>query len=423
MSSTTVKCNSCNVVISELLAFVQNKIDVMDEESLVRICATAFSVEEVSNAKKLLFESAPSTKRKVNRRGSGKSERDLYDIITLLKETDPEKVPIFVARELQKLPPVTFDHVDATRLLKDIILIQRELKIAKETFITKEDFCTVKDEIENLKSSYNVNNSNSNAISKVNKNLNLNFNRHNCFQPDLPQTVENTTIDNSVDIFLSPLRQPTECNDVSLEHFVDACATGTRVEASTAVTNNISAAGIQVREVCDAVGLSDTRKVASGRDTYANAVSKPRQIKIMSMSDVNKQDTDQGEGWILAQKKKKLKDRFIGTRGRATIDLKFRAADIKIPLFISNVDKSVSESDIHSYIMSKTQSHVDIEKIVMKKPKEYDAYKILVPRYKLHLYLDDNLWPEGISFRKYIDFKKRAYKNTHNGSQQYTEQK
>lgn len=44
----------------------------------------------------------------------------------------------------------------------------------------------------------------------------------------------------------------------------------------------------------------------------------------------------------------------------------------------------------------------------MRKQRNYDAYKIFVLRRKLYLFLDDNLWPEEIAFRRYVDFKKRA---------------
>lgn len=70
------------------------------------------------NAKTLLFASIPKSKI-TKRMRKGKTIRDIDDIICLLKETDPELVPIFVARELNKLPSVLFDHLDATRILKD----------------------------------------------------------------------------------------------------------------------------------------------------------------------------------------------------------------------------------------------------------------------------------------------------------------
>lgn len=120
--TSIVKCASCNIVICEILSFIQNKLDVMDVQSLIRICSTAFSAVEVEKAKCLLFESIPSVTRKIVRRRDNKSLKDLEDIISLFQNTDPEIIPIFVAKELQKLPPATFDHVDVTRLLKDIII-------------------------------------------------------------------------------------------------------------------------------------------------------------------------------------------------------------------------------------------------------------------------------------------------------------
>lgn len=43
---------------------------------------------------------------------NGDGEKILLDIIDLLKTTDPDDVPDFVAKELQKLPHVTFDHIE-----------------------------------------------------------------------------------------------------------------------------------------------------------------------------------------------------------------------------------------------------------------------------------------------------------------------
>ncbi|KAJ8723282.1 hypothetical protein PYW08_003194 [Mythimna loreyi] len=45
----------------------------------------------------------------------------------MMKSTDPDDVPAFVAKDLHKLPPVTFDHVDVTRLLKDITALKASL--------------------------------------------------------------------------------------------------------------------------------------------------------------------------------------------------------------------------------------------------------------------------------------------------------
>lgn len=72
MSQNVVKCMSCNVVICELLAYVQNKINVMDEESIVKLCKSAYTVDEIVVAKNLLFESLPAVKRNIVRKNEKK---------------------------------------------------------------------------------------------------------------------------------------------------------------------------------------------------------------------------------------------------------------------------------------------------------------------------------------------------------------
>lgn len=107
----------------------------MNEEDLVCICNSSFITEDIDAAKNLLFDSISTERRKITRKKVGKSKRDLTDVITLFKELDPEHVPIFVAKDLHKLPPVTFDHIDATRLLKDILIIQTEVQSIKNSYV------------------------------------------------------------------------------------------------------------------------------------------------------------------------------------------------------------------------------------------------------------------------------------------------
>ncbi|KAJ2937441.1 hypothetical protein O0L34_g19349 [Tuta absoluta] len=140
MTSNMLKCVNCNLVINEVLSFIQNKCDVMDEDSMIRLCITAFKPEEISDAKNLLFSSlkAKAKRKKINRKKDGKSQRELEDIISLIKEVSPEDLPIFVARDLHKLPPVTFDHLDATRLLRDLIMLKNEIETIKDTYVPME---------------------------------------------------------------------------------------------------------------------------------------------------------------------------------------------------------------------------------------------------------------------------------------------
>lgn len=94
MTTSTLKCTSCNIVIDELLAYVQNKLSVIDEESLIRICVSAFKSDEIKKSKSLLFESLPTDKRKILRKKGGKENRDILDIIVLFKSVDPDIAPV-----------------------------------------------------------------------------------------------------------------------------------------------------------------------------------------------------------------------------------------------------------------------------------------------------------------------------------------
>ncbi|KAG7304664.1 hypothetical protein JYU34_010006 [Plutella xylostella] len=129
----------------------------MDKESLVRICKSAFSGEDIVEAKDLLF--GCTSRAKVTRRGQGKEPRDLEDMICLFNAmTGSKRLPTFVARELHKLPPTTFDHVDVTRLLRDIVAVQADLRQIQEKYaaditqyVTISDFEQLKAELDLLK--------------------------------------------------------------------------------------------------------------------------------------------------------------------------------------------------------------------------------------------------------------------------------
>ncbi|CAH0687644.1 unnamed protein product [Spodoptera exigua] len=116
------------LIANEVLAFMNHAIDYMDEVSIVQICRSAYKEDEVCSAKLLLFMSLGQLKQMPSRRRDG-GDKSLQDIISLLKRTDPDDVPEFV--DLHKLLPVTFDHGDITRLLKDITCLKASLEDMK----------------------------------------------------------------------------------------------------------------------------------------------------------------------------------------------------------------------------------------------------------------------------------------------------
>lgn len=121
------------------------------------------------------------------------------------------------------------------------------------------------------------------------------------------------------------------------------------------------------------------------------------------------------EQWIMVQRSR-TRNRFAGRTGKAASNSvgKFKAADIMIPVFISNVNKNTTERDICEYIQQRTNEVVKLEKVNMKSERQYNAFKLFIPKHKLGTFLDDKFWPTGIMFRKFINFKKGKVSDTVN---------
>lgn len=108
------------------------------------------------------------------------------------------------------------------------------------------------------------------------------------------------------------------------------------------------------------------------------------------------------------RKNTKSRNRFERTTGMAGTnpESKFKAADIKLPLFINNVDKETSKEDIIDYIQKNTGEEVSLKLINSKDGKKrYNSFIMYVSKSKLSLFLDKELWPEGVTFRRFVPYK------------------
>lgn len=451
-----MKCNSCNIVISEILAFIQNQVDVMTEDSIVRLCVTSFSLEEVVEAKNLLFQSVKTSEKKILRKGKavGRVQRDVEDIISLIKCTEAEMMPVFVAKELRKLPPVTFDHIDVTRLLKDIIIIKDKIQVMQEEYATIEQLNRLKTDLNTLKQTSIINNyehpqyvntkrgtrnpltyrrietdsgpfgllnlsedERQNQVDTVTvqiQSADLNCGSTNCEPVLSPSQSHAEYLDNMPSLSLTNKMNPAIALSQSDTKRSDALslspagndetgqASNKRVEAITAVSTIDKEIETPDRAQRASQTIEDGSKVRTARSHNAPSGNILYSQRAKEGGDfINRPD----EKWIKVQRKK-LRNQFVGIKGLAKDPKsRFKAADIKVPLFINNVDMQVSIDDITDYIKTKTQEDVNLIEIKMKKQRGYKAYKVFVPKNKLTTFLDENLWPEGISFRRFVDFE------------------
>lgn len=426
------------MVINEVLAFIQNKHNVMDDVSLVRICLTGFSAEAVEQAKKLLYESVDGGEKYISRR-KDKAERDIEDIIRLIKNTSTAKLPIFVAKDLHKLPPVNFENIDVTRLLKDILNLQEQLRDVKETYATCEQLELLKTEFKYCKSKelldcvtnhetyININKkrgaylldsgpmgmSFNNTIDKLPTSSNNSIDKSTTSfknsidkSPTLLTTAEREVIDTVVDpvAMCAPETTESPCVPFSLPQ---RCEGPSAPPVTKPVTKPVLNARFAMNEMPRDKDESTTnnnnlkyRSIISQVGEFAKSYA-----ECIPQDGVWK-DKKNDDEWKLVQYRRH-RNQFIGKKGSASTNsnTKFKAADVKVPLFVSNVDKSVTEKDITDYILEKTQERVSLSRIIMKRDKGYYSYKVFVSKSNLGAYLNDNLWPSGISFRRFVVFK------------------
>ncbi|CAH0723353.1 unnamed protein product, partial [Brenthis ino] len=408
----TLKCNNCNLVISELLAYVQNKLSVADEDSIVRICVATFTSEQIEEANNLLVHSLPTDLRKTARKGKGKANRLVNDIISVFKVTDPDVLPVFVARDLDKLPPITFDHLDVSKLLKDLALVQAELKTIKSSYVTV-------DQLEDVKREFRILKHTSPPFSAAKVNM-----RRGAYRDSGPigfSQLDDTVITNHSD---RPNAKTSSPRDFNVDYRSINYMEGTRSALKNYKSQRTVESGERESDVERVSGEDESEREAN--NVLSHTVSAPRGTPsettlnqatrgdATSFAEVTKTE---GEWNVVQRRKPKTASyRYRGAAGVSKEEnCNFKAAERKVPIFITMVHKDTKESDIVEYVYNKTQEHIKVEKITfLKGNKDYNAYKFFVSERKISIFLDETLWPQGVIFRRFVNFK-RKYSSGTNG--------
>ena len=126
-----------DVIIDELLCFLQNKLDLMTTDNVVRLCVDSFNEEEVKSSKKILFNlCGDDSIRNVSRRNEKAKEKNIEDMLTLM-HIRGEELPTFVAKDLGRLPPISFESIDVSLLLTKIEKTSSELNAMKVSMSTQ----------------------------------------------------------------------------------------------------------------------------------------------------------------------------------------------------------------------------------------------------------------------------------------------
>ena len=122
------------IYIDNVLCYIQNKVTILDADTIVSLCDPVFEATEIEAAKKKLFdlchEESDKTEDKT-RIGKHKIASYIRDIYALLHEKG-NSAPVFVAQDVNRLPPVTIKHLDMSIILSENKALRAEVKVMKE---------------------------------------------------------------------------------------------------------------------------------------------------------------------------------------------------------------------------------------------------------------------------------------------------
>lgn len=328
-----------------------------------------------------------------------------------------------MARNLNCLPPISFDHLDATNLLKDILIFKNDLQTIKENYVTTSQLQQTKEEMcgmNNLVSSgvRDCNNINKKRRGPAFMNSFVNesspMGLHTNDSQDISQYVKNES--------LSKLY--TEILRVDLQNEGESHSLPSSVGESSMNALTLERQGDSLK--CVESATENTQGV--GRPTGAKKIDREalgaqntEQI-IMSPLVVNKRVDGvmpkmdnigiEEQPWqeVISKRTVRKQNPYNGRIGKASENnrAKFKAAQTKIPLLITNVNKDTDDKDVSDYIVQKTGEKVDLVNLKIKRGNLYKAYKIFVPGHKLRLFLDDKFWPTRVIFRCFIYYHKKV---------------
>ncbi|XP_026746538.1 uncharacterized protein LOC113507811 [Trichoplusia ni] len=361
---------SSTLIAKELLAFIQHVIDTMDEVSILQICKTNFKEEEISSGKRLLYMSLDKLDQMPSRRRDG-TEKSVQDIITLLKVTDPDDVPTFVAKDLHKLPPVTFDHVDVTRLLKDIIFLKTSLsEVQSKLGVSEKTIQELRAEVVLLRNTMSVSRSPDEA-SKVNTR----------------RGAQNL----SVCSFASA--------DFDASAVVGECNAPIAKEVSASTPRRVYADAAARTPSC--VTLARVPAPAPAR-VPARAAPAPCPAPLPAAPSVLLPRRDE-DGFEVVQRKKRRHKTTKNRCGKAPTkpEQLVRAAQPNTPVCISRLHYSVKRVSIVEYVRQKLKYTLRVQELESNRNVNFKAFVVRVPNCFLHLVLNEDFWPQNVVFRRF----------------------
>lgn len=341
--------NGKTLVEDELLNFLVVKMKTLSQDDIILVAVNHFGSEWIENSKKALFELCPhTTQRFVTHKGPQKDANNIKSCLKVLNEAG-ENIPHFVSHHLDELPPVTFNSIDVSCMLRTLERVSADITSLKQAVSVQTGQC---DDLRMIANG---------------------LNQRLC-------AVENCEpVSNSV---------PTPSGS-------GEAAAGRDVDSARMVPETLNP--ITDRPTAStADGIADKSPRLSASPTYSSVVRRGRRqqqasrlTQLQSKPRLNSARREKNSG-------------IVGTSVCGSL----RAIKTKlVSVFASRFSPDVDSETLTCYLKDKLHRDVTCQKIDSVQ-KRYSSFKITAECEKVEEMYDPEIWPDGIFVRRFYEARK-----------------
>lgn len=375
------------VIVNELLCFISNKLDVIDNDSLIQLCHRTFSNEDATEAKNIMKEACTSRNllgslRITDRIGTDKLKRNIEDIVAMAHKLG-DGGPSFVAKDLRKLPPVNFDNIDVTHLLWRLEKLEVEVKSLKET---GDKTCTIMEDM--LKSDQpgpRENSTNDDRIKRLRTATHpLTTDKNGISKPSKSHLSKPKGGQDNSEYLNLPIPIKNSRNMTSLKSL--------RLNRDSLTPPRTSYVDNSVLELNENIQSNECKSATNCGRPYSQVLREGVEIP-----------------WQIAGKKRKPKT----ISGALTNTGEARAAERTTAIFTSWWWKEFNCEGVLKFLKEKHGLSAVCEDVETR-AKQYKCFKITFKVTDDINLFDPNLWPKGVRVAKFFNRPKRSNVNDNN---------
>ncbi|KAI5633353.1 hypothetical protein NE865_13962 [Phthorimaea operculella] len=341
------------------------------------IVSSNFRSDEVDRSKEVLSDILG--KSLPNRKGDKKVRRTVEDIISAIKNAEPNSLPTFAAKDLHRLPPVSFDYVDVTKILKDINGFREELGLFKTRFTEvkvtqqlQEDITTIRQLVE------------AQTPVKVDEgSANKGLEENNSVIP---------TGDSSLTKETYAKRASSSFTRGTRDSLTQLTQQGSRQPA----LSGVGSGGAAGSGTCS--GEGSRALVPKSVGSKGASIQKSKKKKKKKLTAADKVDKVDNDGYTTVSYRK---NKLTCKRGTAPLTSeKIKVLPQVVDIFVSRLHPDVQASGLEEFLVEKGERPLSVQSLgIPSSTKKFSSFKVTFLKEQSDTVLSDTFWPQNIEFR------------------------